>query len=184
MNHRLTRSACLALSLLAITGAASAQATNLPDGLQLSCDNTFTQLDGADLSLRCGGNLTLQGNVTLERSGSITLEAAQDLSLSGVTLVASTVTLTTTGGRLLLNPDVVLKSSGNITLNSPTNTSGDLEMHQQTPGNVVVLDRLPLPSGSVTLSPVPEPATGLLGLMGAALVLSWAFARGQHNRRP
>ncbi|MEY4428964.1 MAG: hypothetical protein RLZZ182_1653, partial [Pseudomonadota bacterium] len=74
--------------------------------------------------------------------------------------------------------------SGAITLNSPTNISGDLEVHLPTPGNVVVLDRLPLPSGSVTVSAVPEPATGLMGLMGAALALAWAFARGQHGRRP
>lgn len=186
MKHT-TRSACLALSLSALTGAASAQVSTLPDALQLSCDNTLTQLDGPDLSLRCAGNLTLQGlqgDITLQRSGSITLEAAQDLSLSGVSLVAPSITLTTIGGRLLLAPDVVLNSSGAITLNSPTNISGDLEVHLPTPGNVVVLDRLPLPSGSVTVSAVPEPATGLMGLMGAALALAWAFARGQHGRRP
>ncbi|MEY4428032.1 MAG: hypothetical protein RLZZ182_721, partial [Pseudomonadota bacterium] len=119
MKHT-TRSACLALSLSALTGAASAQVSTLPDALQLSCDNTLTQLDGPDLSLRCAGNLTLQGDITLQRSGSITLEAAQDLSLSGVSLVAPSITLTTIGGRLLLAPDVVLNSSGAITLNSPT----------------------------------------------------------------
>jgi MYXO-CTERM domain-containing protein len=198
MNH-LLRSAWAALTLLALIGGASAETADLASGLQLSCDNTLTVVDGADLSLRCAGNLSLQGvlnDVRLDRSGSITLEAGNDLSLSGLTLSGASLNLTA-AGRLQLTSDVTLISSGTIALHAsridpitPTQLAAD--------GRVTVgrpLDSGGLPGdlvveagGDVSLTgtpgavtAVPEPASGLLGLIGAALI--WHRARRRHGQQ-
>ena len=197
--NTLHRSAAMALSCLALASGAFAQSAPLADGLQLGCDSTLTVLDGPDLTLRCAGNLSLQGvlnDVRLERSGAITLEAGQDLSLSGLSLTAASVHLTASG-RLLLAPDVkifspngtvvldasmpgssnppTLVSGGNVTLRDPADSGG-------TPGDLIVQagGDVSLGSPGVTLA-VPEPTTGLMGAFGAALVA--LAARRRHGPR-
>jgi uncharacterized protein (TIGR03382 family) len=193
-----SRCAGLALAFLALTCGTAARATDLADGLQLSCDSTLTVLDGTDLSLRCAGNLSLQGvlnDVRLSRSGSISLEAGNDLSLSGLSLTATSVHLTATG-RLQLASDVkifspdgtvVLDASSPGTGNPPAQVSGgqvtlrDPADSGGLPGNLIVQA-----GGDVSLggslgvtTAVPEPTTGLMGLMGAALV--WRLARRRRS---
>ncbi len=202
-NHRAsmnTPSRCvgLALAFLALTCGTAARATDLADGLQLSCDSTLTVLDGTDLSLRCAGNLSLQGvlnDVRLSRPGSISLEAGNDLSLSGLSLTATSVHMTATG-RLQLAADVkifspdgtvVLDASRPGTVNPPPRVSGGQGTLRDPAGSGGLPGDLIVQAGSdVSLggslgvtTPVPEPTAGLLGLVGAAL--AWGLARRRRS---
>jgi uncharacterized protein (TIGR03382 family) len=192
------RCASLALTLLALTSIPTVHAASLADGLQLSCDSTLTVLDGTDLSLRCAGNLSLQGvlnDVRLSRSGSISLEAGNDLSLSGLSLTATSVHLMA-AGRLelasdvkIFSPDgtVVLDASSPGTGNPPPRVSGgqvtlrDPADSGGLPGDLIVQAGRDVSLGGslgVTTA-VPEPTTGLMGLMGAALV--WRLVRRRRS---
>ncbi len=181
-----TRCASMALALLMLTGSAASRATDLAEGLQMSCDSTLLVSDGNDLTLNCRGNLTLQGvlnDVRLARSGSITLEAGQDLSLAGLSLAAASVSLIAVG-RLQLASDVrifspsgtvSLETGGHVSLRSPTDTGG-------LPGALIVEAGGDVGLGGTPgiTTAVPEPTAGLMGLLGAALAL--AMSRGL--RRP
>lgn len=194
-----TRCASMALALLMLTGSAASRATDLAEGLQMSCDSTLLVSDGNDLTLNCRGNLTLQGvlnDVRLARSGSITLEAGQDLSLAGLSLAAASVNLISVGrlqlasdvrifspdGTVVLdasNPDLgtppVRVVGGSVSLRSPTDTGGLTGALIVEAGGDVGLGGTP----GITTA-VPEPTAGLMGLLGAALAL--AMSRGL--RRP
>ena len=192
------RCTLLALAFLALTCGTAAHATDLADGLQLSCDSTLTVLDGTDLSLRCAGNLSLQGvlnDVRLSRPGSISLAAGNDLSLSGLSLTATSVHMTA-AGRLQLASDVkifspggtvVLDASSPGTGNPPPRVSGG-QVTLRGPADSGGLQGIVIvqAGGDVSLgsslgvtTAVPEPTTGLMGLMGAAL--AWGLARRRRN---
>lgn len=198
----LALSLALGLGLSHSTARAEAVSTALVDGLSVTCSSTVEQLDGAHLSLRCGGTLSLSGHsasdTLLQRTGGILLEAAGDLSLSGLTLSAPTIELISHTGLITLSPDLRLQTPDGNTPLSGVSLQGEIRLanpsglivRTQDPlvavtGSVLTLNPVDVQvhSPSVEVSSVPEPGTLTLTLLGAALALACAAARGPHARR-
>jgi hypothetical protein len=176
--------------LTAQGGLVHAQSSRLPEGWQ--CDGSFSLLSGSDTSASCSGSLTLTG-ITLTAEHSITLQSDQNLGLLGASLSAPSITL-------------IAGSTMTVDSHSTLNFAGTGQPPSQDPlasqwgatlmvGNHSYAPPISMPASGLTigsnatvvtgdglleLTPVPEPSTWVLSMLGlgtAAVVARRRTAR-------
>ena len=160
----------------------SAHATSTASIINASCSGNLTSslIEGA--SLACAGNLTLDGGFITSDSD-INISADGNLFIDNINLEASNIYLSNLSGLLNIGSSAIIQASSMIVINSSLINiaqSAKLEVLKNdkvvlTPNTNLVINLggdVNFKSGEFSIqSPVPEPTTYVMILLGLSLIL-------------
>lgn len=163
----------------------AAHATSTASIINTSCSGSLTSslVDGA--SFACAGNLTLDGGFITSDSD-INISADGDLFIDNINLMASNIYLSNLSGLLNIGSSAIIQASSMIVINSSLINiaqGAKVEVLKNdkvvlTPNTNLVINLggdINLKSGESSIqSPVPEPTTYAMILLGLSLI---AFKR-------